>query len=204
MRAFEPARLLLRAHLEPVFDEKDSRFDDRLLHLRRDFEKALHLVHRAEFHHPLDAGAIVPAAIKDDDLAAGRKMPHVSLDIHLRLFPLGRRGQRDDAEDARADALGDRLDDPALAGAVAALEHDADLETLGDDPELQLDQFGVQAGELSLVNFVAELFLRRRADPRPWSCGSCSDFLSQPSHSSRVRSLHHRRACLVKWLRAWT
>ena len=86
--------------------------------------KRFDLLHRAEFHHPLDAGAIVPAAIEDHDLAAGRKMPHVALDIHLRLFPLGRGGQRDDAEDARTDALGDRLDDPALAGAVAALEHD--------------------------------------------------------------------------------
>ena len=66
---------------------------------------------------------------------AGRKMPHVALHIHLRLFPLGRRGQRDDAEHPRADALGDRLDDAALAGAVAALEDDADLEALVRRPK---------------------------------------------------------------------
>ena len=51
----------------------DAGFDDRLLKLGRDLEKAPDLLHRAEFHHALDAGAIVPAAVKDHDLAAGRK-----------------------------------------------------------------------------------------------------------------------------------
>ena len=90
-------------------------------------------------------------------------MPHVSLNIHLRLFPLGRRGQRDDAENARADAFGDRLDDPALAGAVAALEYDANLEPLGDDPELQLDQFGMQPRQFALIGFASQLVARRGA-----------------------------------------
>ena len=138
-------------------------FDDRLLELRRDFEKALDLLHRAELHHALDAGAIVPAAIKDHDLAASRKMPHVSLDVHLRLFPVGRRGQRDDAENARADAFGDRLDDPALAGAVAALEHDADLKAFGDDPELQFHEFSMQPGQFALVTLVVEFLPPFRA-----------------------------------------
>ena len=111
---------------------------------------------------------------------AGGKMPHVALHIHLRLFALGRRGQRDDAKDARADPLGDRLDDAALAGAVAALEDDADLEALVDDPKLQLDQLGVQALEFFLVGFVAELFLRNGAVRVSRACGSCSDVLSQP------------------------
>ena len=82
---------------------------------------------------------------------AGRQMPHVALDVHLRFLALGRRGQRDDAKHARTDALGDRLDHPALAGAVAALEHDATLESLVHRPELQLDQFGVQPGEFALI-----------------------------------------------------
>ncbi len=86
-------------------------------------------------------------------------MPHVALDVHLGLFPLGRGGQRDDAEDARADALGDRLDHSALAGPVAALEHDADFKAFVDGPQLQLHQFAVQARELALVIFVGELLL---------------------------------------------
>ena len=39
-------------------------------------------------------------------------------------------GSAIDAKYARAHALGDRLDRAALAGAVAALEDDADLEAL--------------------------------------------------------------------------
>jgi len=74
-------------------------------------------------------------------------MQHVALDVHLRLFPLGRRGQRDDAENPRADALGDRLDDAALAGAVAAFEHNAGLEAFVDGPQLQLDELRVQTGD---------------------------------------------------------
>ena len=131
-------------------------FDDRFLHRRRDLEKALHLVHRAEFHDALDASAVVPAAVKDHDFARGRQMPHIALNVHLRLLALGRRRQRDDAIDAWADPLGDRLDDPALAGAVAAFEHDHDLQSLGDDPELQLDQLSVQTCEFALVVLAAK------------------------------------------------
>ena len=133
--------------------------DNRFLHRRRHREKSLHLLKRAEFHHPLDAGAVVPAAIEDHDFARGRQMPHVALNIHLRLLALGRRRQRDDAIDARADALGDRLDDAALAGAVAAFEQDHDFQSLGDDPELQLDQFTMQPGEFALVVLAAKLVL---------------------------------------------
>jgi hypothetical protein len=78
-------------------------------------------------------------------------MPHVPLHIHLGLFAVGRRGQRDDAENPRAYAFGNRLDDAALARAVAALEQDADLDAFGDDPKLQLDELGMQAREFALV-----------------------------------------------------
>ena len=84
----------------------------------------------AEPHHPLDAGAVVPTAVEDHDLAGGREVRQVALDVHLRLLALGRRRQRHDAEHARADPLGDRLDRAALAGGVPALEHDADLGPL--------------------------------------------------------------------------
>jgi hypothetical protein len=99
------------------------------------------LLHRPEFHDALDAGAIA----------------HVSLNINLRLFTVGRRVERDDTEDARDDAFGDRLDDPALASAVAALEYDANLEPLGDDPELQLDQLGMQPLQFALTGFANQL-----------------------------------------------
>ena len=71
----------------------------------------------AEPHHVLDAGAVVPAPVEDHDLAAGREVLHVALHVHLALLAVRRRRQRHQPEDARADALGDRLDRSALAGA---------------------------------------------------------------------------------------
>ena len=69
-------------------------------------QEALRLLLGAEAHHPLDAGAIVPAAVEDHDLARRRQVRHVALDVHLGLLAVGRCRQRDDAEDPRADPLG--------------------------------------------------------------------------------------------------
>ena len=56
---------------------------------------------------------------------AGREMLHVALHVHLALLAVRRRRQRHEPEHARADALGDRLDRPALAGGVPPFEdHD--------------------------------------------------------------------------------
>ena len=88
----------------------------------------------AEPHHVFDAGAVVPAAIEDDDFAGGRKVLQVALHVHLGFLAVGWRRQRDDPEHARADALGERADRAALAGAVASLEHDDDAQALFLDP----------------------------------------------------------------------
>ncbi len=108
--------------------------DDDLLGLRRHLQKPLYHVHRAEFHHSLDARAIVPAAIEDDDLACGGQVLNVALHIHLRLLAFGRGGQRYHAKNARADAFRNRLDDPALARAVSTFEDDANFQAVMQDP----------------------------------------------------------------------
>ena len=106
---------------------------------------------RAEAHDPLDAGPVVPAAVEDDDLARGREMRHVALDVHLRLLALGRSGQGHDPEHPRAHPLGDPLDRAALAGRVPALENDADLRAGGLHPLLHGDKLAVQDAHLLLV-----------------------------------------------------
>ena len=98
------------------------RVDDVLLDHRAQLEKPFVLLLGAEPHHVLDAGAVVPAAVEDHDLAGRREVRHVALHVHLALLAVRRRRQRHEAEDARADALGDRLDRAALAGGVAPLE----------------------------------------------------------------------------------
>ena len=95
-----------------------------------------------------DAGAVVPAAVEQDDFAARRQLGDIALKIPLAALALGRRAERHDAADARVQALGDALDDAALAGRVAALEDDHDPEALQADPFLQLDELELQMGEL--------------------------------------------------------
>src|SRR5205085_7444156 len=121
---FEPALLLLVADLEPDLDQLNAAVDDLLFEHRRDTEKPLVLLLGAEAHHALHAGAVVPAPIEDDDFARGGEMLQVPLDVHLALLAVGRRGQRDHAENARAHFFGDGPDGAALPGSVAPFEDD--------------------------------------------------------------------------------
>ena len=108
-------------------------------------------------HHPLDARAVVPAAVEDQHLAGGGQLLDVALHVELGLLAVGRRRQRDDAEHPRADPLGQALDHPALAGGVAALEEDDDAGAARLHPGLQVGDLDLQAGELGLVGLVAGL-----------------------------------------------
>ena len=78
-------------------------------------------------------------------------MRDIALSVHLRLFSLGRRGQRNHPENARAYSLGHRLDCAALTGAIAPFEEDAHLQALVHHPLLELDELDMQACELPLV-----------------------------------------------------
>ena len=157
----ESLLLLLVAHLEPVFDQPDAVVGDVLLEFGTNLEEPLVLLLGAEAHDVLNAGAVVPAAVEDHDFSGRREMREVALHVHLRLFPVGRGGQRDQSEGARADPLGQRPDRPALAGGVAALEHDDDALTGALDPVLQDAEFGLQLAQGLLV--VLPLQLRRAA-----------------------------------------
>src|SRR6202007_2137317 len=125
------ASLLLRlADLEPQLDQDDAPVDDVPLHSRAELEEALMIPLGAEAHHIFNAGTIVPAPVEDDDFSCRREMLDIALHEDLRLLPVGRRRQRDDAKHARADAPGDRLDGAALAGGIAPLEDDDDAQAL--------------------------------------------------------------------------
>ena len=150
--------LLLVGDREPVFDEDDARAHQHSFELRHGAEELLALLVRAEAHDALDAGAVVPAAVEQNDLAAGRQMADVALEVPLRALALVRRRQRRDAADARIEALRDALDDAALAGRIAPFEDHDDLELLRDDPVLQLDELALQPEQLLEVEL---------ADPCP-------------------------------------
>ena len=148
-------------------------------------DRMLVLVRRTKAHDVFDPGAIVPAAVEDDDLAAGRKMLHVALHEHLRFLAIRRRGQRYDAEYAWTDLLGNRLDGASLAGGVPAFEQDDDLELLFLDPILELAElhgslaqspssyaFRFSLGGTVGILIIAAIFglLEETSRPRPAQC----------------------------------
>ena len=183
------------------------------LEMRDLLQEALRGIVGAVAHDPLDARAVVPAAVEDQDLAGGGQLLDVALHVDLRLLPVGRRRQRDDAEDPRADPLGQALDHAALAGGVAALEDDDDARAARLHPGLQMGDLDLQAGELRLVGLVARLLRlgrvrrgRRVLSALPSSCPSCSSF---PPWSRRrsprrraARRRDRRRSCRGRSRRA--
>jgi hypothetical protein len=124
---------------------------------RHQLEEPLGLLRLAEAHHPLHARAVVPAAVEDHDLAGGRKVREVPLDVHLGLLSLGRGGQGDDPEHPRAHPLGDPLDRASLPGGVPTLEHDTELGPRRLDPLLHGHELAVQAPQLPLVVLALQL-----------------------------------------------
>src|SRR5580692_3505681 len=152
----KPAGLLLWTHLEPVLEKYNSRFDYGLFDRGDLTQETLGLILRAKAHDAFDPGAIVPTAVEDHDLPPGRKMRQVSLNIHLRLLAFRRRGQGNDAENARADSFGHGLDDTTFAGAIASLEDHAHLLALALHPFLKLDEFDVQLAQLLLIFLALE------------------------------------------------
>src|SRR5262245_12006375 len=115
----------------------------------------------------LDSRAVVPAAVEEHDLASRREMFHVALQIHLRLLTLGRGGESDDTEDARADPLGDGFDAATLAGGVAPFEDDHGAEARLFGPRLQLHQLDLERLERLLVFLVTHRLARRAASIQP-------------------------------------
>ena len=78
------------------------------------------------------------------------------MQVNLAFFPFGGCGEGDGAEDARADAFGNRFDCAALSRAVPPFEDDADLQAFVLYPALQGDQFAMQVSQFAQVFFQAD------------------------------------------------
>ena len=153
----EPAPLLVLADVQEVFEQEDAVVDELALDRRRQLEEVLVLLVGAEAHHALDAGAVVPGAVEQDDLARGGKAGHVALDVELALLAVRGCRQRHVLEHARAAALGDPLDHAALAGRVAALEDHDHPRPLGHRPGLQPGQLDLEPVQLRLERLARQL-----------------------------------------------
>ena len=151
--------LFLVGDREPVFDQYDAGAHQHALEFRHRAEELLDVLFGAKPHDPLDAGAVVPAAVEQHDFAAGRQMRDVALEIPLRALALARRRQRRDATDPRIEPLGDALDDAALAGGIPALENHHHLELVVLHPALQFHQFALQAEQLLEIDLPVDALL---------------------------------------------
>src|SRR5271166_6031628 len=152
------AALLLRlSDFQPVLDEDNPRVDDVLLHLRTERKEAVMLFFCAEAHHVFHTGAVVPAPVKDHDLAGRGEMLHVALHVHLRFFPVGWRGEGHQAKDARTYAFRYCAYGATLAGGIASLEHDYYPQALVLCPVLQLAEFCLELPKLPFIFFATQL-----------------------------------------------
>src|SRR4029077_13898818 len=143
----EPSLLLVHPYLEPEFDQDDAAVHNIFFDLRAERQEAPVLIGRAKAHDIFDAGAVVPAAIEDDDFSSGGEMLHVALQEHLRLLPIRRSGKRDDSEYTRTYLFGDRFDRAALTRSIPAFKQDDDPELLFLHPFLEMAQLGLELAQ---------------------------------------------------------
>ena len=152
----EPALLFLVADGEPVLSQQDAFLDQQPLEDGALVQEPAVLLLGAKTHDVLDASAIVPAPVEQDQLPRGGQVADVPLEVPLGALALGGSGQGHDAGQPGVEVLGDALDRAALARRVPALEDDHDAGTLGAQPLLHLDQLGLQPVQLLLVDSARE------------------------------------------------
>src|SRR3954452_9151944 len=158
LRALLEAPLLLGvADRDPVLAQLDAVAHQHPLELWAGAQELAVLLVGAEAHHVLDAGAVVPGAVEEDELSGRRQVRDVALEVPLRALAVRRRAERHDSGAAGVQRLEDALDRAALARGVAPLEdqHDALAGLL--DPVLQLHQLEMQPGDLFLIGLPGEL-----------------------------------------------
>ena len=149
----ETAALLLATDRKPELDQMHPTAHQLALKRGRLADEHLVFLIVAKAHDALDAGAVVPGAVKHDDLSCRGQVLHVALEIPLPALGVGRFFERHQARATRIQVLHEALDRAALTGRVATFKqnHDALAEFLG--PILQLEQFDLQLVFLRFIAF---------------------------------------------------
>ena len=151
----EASALLLPADREPELDQVHAAAGEVALELGHLAQELGVLGIGAEPHHPLDPGAVVPGAVEEHDLALGRQVLDVALEVPLALFDRRRLLERDHPGATRVEVLHEALDRPALARGVSTLEQDHDPLPGVLDPRLELEQLDLEVVLLLLVGLAA-------------------------------------------------
>ena len=132
----EAPALLLAADRKPELDQVNVVARQHALELRRLTHELQVLLVRAEAHHALDPGAVVPTAVEHNDLAGGWQVLHVTLEIPLAALGFTGFFQGDDMRATRVEVLHKALDRTTLAGRITAFEEDDHLLPGLFDPSL--------------------------------------------------------------------
>src|SRR6516162_4616504 len=144
---FETFLLLLVIHRKPVLYEDDARANQHFFEEGARSQELLIFVLCAEAHDVLNAGAVVPTSVEQNDLTSRGQFRHIPLEIPLPALPLGRSGEGDDAADAGIERICNALDHPTLARCIPPREDDAHLETVVPHILLQFNQFDLEVYE---------------------------------------------------------
>ena len=178
----EALLLLLVRHAEPVLQQDDAVFDQHPLEDRRLVQEAVVLDVGAVPHHVLDAGAVVPGAVHQHDLArrragAGRSAGSTSGSCRAR-SGAGSATMRVTRGLRYSD---DPLDRRALARGIPPLEDDHDAGARRLHPRLHVDELRLQDHQLAT---------RRASSP----CDGSSELL-RPQCPRPIRGMPRPYAC---------
>ena len=105
----------------------------------------------------LHPGAVVPAAVQQHDLASGRKVRHITLEVPLRAFAVGWLGQGNGTAHARVERAGDGGDDTPLARRVAAFDDHQEPLTRVLQPARHIVELHLQWSQFFKVFTLAQL-----------------------------------------------
>ena len=155
----EAAALLFAGHGEPELDEIDAAVLEELLEPGNFAHELVVLVLGAEAHDALNHGAVVPGTVKEHDLAGGREVLDIALEIPLAGFGCGGLFQSHDAGSAGIEVLHEAGDRAALACGVAPFKEDHHARAGLLDPALQLEQFHLELELFLLVHAAAHVVL---------------------------------------------
>ncbi len=143
--------LLFIRNGEPVLNQNDAGAHQHFFKLRNGSKELLVLVIGAKAHHLFNPRPVVPAAIKQNNLATGWKVTDVALEIPLGALTLARGRKRCHTSYPWVEPLGDALNGATLTRRVATFEEHNKLQLILNHPVLQLHQLTLQPKELAKI-----------------------------------------------------
>src|SRR5258708_2006079 len=149
--SLEPPMLFFLSNFHPVLNKNDSGVNDMLFGNGTEFEEFLMLSRAAKTHDVFDTSAVVPTSIENYYLPGRGEMRHITLDVHLRFFAVGRRRQRNQTKNPWTHPLGDRANGATLSSGIASFKDDDNAEPSVLDPVLKFAQFALETPHFLLV-----------------------------------------------------